>query len=152
MSAADDDRLRDLEDRVEALAEVIDLQRRRIEALEQAPSELAGLRDFLNDADLGTRSSRAPGVLITAVEAGRLWGSHPKTVERWCRDGRVAGARKRGRVWVMPHDAEVTPKQEPAWTPHQGRARNAIPASDQAGRDAIATMRARTKTKRGGSR
>lgn len=110
-----------------------------LDELRQHPDLLADLRAEL-DAD--------PDRLLTATEmAGRLH-AHPKTIERWCREGRIPTARKNGRVWVMPPTAEVLARRPGTQTAHRGRPASAIPASDQAGQDVIARMRSRTKTDR----
>lgn len=43
--------------------------------------------------------------LLTTSDAASRLGVHPKTLERWCRDGRAPGAVKIGRGWRLPAGA-----------------------------------------------
>ena len=43
---------------------------------------------------------------ITAAEAAELWGVSLRYAQMYCRDGRVVGARKLGRDWLIPADAK----------------------------------------------
>jgi hypothetical protein len=99
-------------------------------------------------AELRAELDAEPDRMLTAVEMAPRLHAHPKSIERWCREGRIADARKNGRVWVMPPDATVAPPRSAPLAAHRGRAAVAIPSSDKAGQDVVAKMRARTKTRR----
>ncbi len=43
---------------------------------------------------------------MSAKEAATLWGISDRLVTRLCKDGRIAGAVKKGRFWVLPADAK----------------------------------------------
>lgn len=43
---------------------------------------------------------------ITVKEAADIWGLSERRVAILCKEGRVAGARKEGRFWVIPENAE----------------------------------------------
>lgn len=46
---------------------------------------------------------------MTIKEASKRWGVTPSLIRRWCRAGRIPGARlketERGQVWVIPANA-----------------------------------------------
>ena len=44
---------------------------------------------------------------LTVSQWAALWARHmdPRNARRWCREGRVAGAIKIGRDWIIPADA-----------------------------------------------
>ncbi|WP_273384069.1 hypothetical protein [Enorma phocaeensis] len=43
---------------------------------------------------------------ITASAAAERWGCSKDDVYAWCKNGSVAGARKEGRTWAIPQNAE----------------------------------------------
>ena len=40
--------------------------------------------------------------LLSTAEVARQTGFSPRTIARWCRDGKMDGAVKVGRVWRVP--------------------------------------------------
>lgn len=42
---------------------------------------------------------------ITAQEAADLWGISRRRVQILCVDGRIAGAVKKGNLWLLPNDS-----------------------------------------------
>lgn len=42
--------------------------------------------------------------LLTTKQVGDGLGLSPRTIARWCREGRVTGAKKYGRVWRIRED------------------------------------------------
>ncbi|MCK9250054.1 MAG: helix-turn-helix domain-containing protein [Solirubrobacteraceae bacterium] len=87
-----------------------------------------------------------PDILRTAEQMAARWDCHPKTVERWCRAGRIPTARKIGRTWMMPVDATVEPVR-PRDLGHGETRRTRRPASpsEQAATDVVARMRQRAR-------
>lgn len=70
-------------------------------ALRACPIEQAReVIGFLSEHSPTAFGTREPPLLDVAGAAERL-GKHPKTIERWCREGRVAGARKVGATWRL---------------------------------------------------
>lgn len=45
------------------------------------------------------------GMMITK-EAGQLWGITDRQVSKLCNEGRIPGAHKSGRSWLIPIDAK----------------------------------------------
>ena len=43
---------------------------------------------------------------MTIQEASRNWGISERRVARLCADGKVEGAAKEGRRWIIPDEAE----------------------------------------------
>lgn len=43
---------------------------------------------------------------MTLKQASEKWGISPRMINYYCSDGRIAGAEKMGRVWLIPKDAE----------------------------------------------
>ena len=43
---------------------------------------------------------------ITIKEVAEKWGITPRRVQKMCADGRIPGAKKFGRDWAIPADAE----------------------------------------------
>ena len=43
---------------------------------------------------------------MTLREAGEKWGISPRQINYYCSDGRIPGAEKMGRVWLIPKNAE----------------------------------------------
>lgn len=44
--------------------------------------------------------------IITINEAARLWGIAPTRIAKLCREGRIEGARKEKKAWLIPADAQ----------------------------------------------
>lgn len=42
---------------------------------------------------------------LTGKEAGEKWGITPRMVNYYCSAGRIAGAVKKGNLWLIPIDA-----------------------------------------------
>ena len=63
--------------------------------------------------ELGERETRMALELApqacTTTEIAAQWGVTPKRVRQLCQAGRIPGAQKIGRDWVIPADAAVTP-------------------------------------------
>ncbi len=62
---------------------------------------------------------------ISASEAARRWGVAPRAVQRYCASGKIEGAKKYGRAWMLPEDAERPPDnrkkaEEPPPQPYPG--------------------------------
>lgn len=47
-----------------------------------------------------------PARLISVSEAARLWGVDAATARRWCQEGKIKGAVRVGRAWIIPEDAK----------------------------------------------
>lgn len=43
---------------------------------------------------------------MTLREAGMKWGISPRQINSYCSEGRIPGAEKMGRVWLIPKDAK----------------------------------------------
>lgn len=43
---------------------------------------------------------------VTAKEAAEKWGVSLRSVQALCAEGRIEGATKMARVWIIPADAE----------------------------------------------
>lgn len=43
---------------------------------------------------------------MTLKEASEKWGVSPRRINYYCSDGRIAGAEKKGTVWLIPIDAK----------------------------------------------
>lgn len=114
-----------------------------IRELRADPALLAELRRAL-DGDPAPPPE--PVVLLSAEKAAERFGCHYKTLQRWCCEGRVPGAFKAGRNWMVPGDAIVDPKPR---SPGRGRRRKSrIPAHDQAGQRAVEELRAMARRPR----
>ena len=46
------------------------------------------------------------GKMLTPKELSRLWGIPDNQITRYCREGRIAGAKKERGSWLIPHDAQ----------------------------------------------
>lgn len=62
---------------------------------------------------------------LKASEAARRWGVTPRTVRRWCSEGLIDGATRRGNLYLVPDDAVMPIDGRKAWahtsaSPHQG--------------------------------
>ena len=42
---------------------------------------------------------------MTLREASKKWGISPRQINYYCSEGRIPGAEKMGRVWLIPKDA-----------------------------------------------
>lgn len=95
-----------------------------VDELRDDPDALAELRRLVT-------ASAADPILLDVPKAARRLGKHPKTIERWCRDGRIEGARKVGATWRIPPDAldhvgarpeqSPTPQTSPVRQPNRQR-------------------------------
>ena len=43
---------------------------------------------------------------MTLIEAGKKWNITPRMLNTYCLNGRIEGAEKVGRTWVIPENAE----------------------------------------------
>lgn len=43
---------------------------------------------------------------LTSAECAKKWNISQRRVAIFCKDGRIAGAVMRGRMWMIPSDAE----------------------------------------------
>lgn len=43
---------------------------------------------------------------LTSIECAERWKISQRRVAMYCKDGRIAGAVMRGRMWMIPSDAE----------------------------------------------
>lgn len=43
---------------------------------------------------------------MTLREAGEKWELSPRQINYYCSEGRIPGAEKKGKVWLIPNDAE----------------------------------------------
>ena len=43
---------------------------------------------------------------ITVQEAAEKWGVTPRQVQPLCKEGRIAGVSRMGRIWIVPKDAK----------------------------------------------
>ena len=43
---------------------------------------------------------------MTLIEAGEKWKISPRMLNNYCLNGRINGAERVGRTWVIPEDAE----------------------------------------------
>ncbi|MFG6333115.1 MAG: DNA-binding protein [Lachnospiraceae bacterium] len=43
---------------------------------------------------------------LTSAECAKKWKISQRRVAIFCKDGRIAGAVMRGRMWMIPSDAE----------------------------------------------
>ncbi|WP_036726223.1 helix-turn-helix domain-containing protein [Patulibacter minatonensis] len=68
-----------------------------------------------------------PDRRFTAAEMAERWNANPRTVERWCRDGRIPTATKVGHRWLIPADAVVEPKAKKDHGPARAYDRKAGP-------------------------
>lgn len=43
---------------------------------------------------------------MTLKQASEKWGISPRMINYYCSSGRITGAEKMGKVWLIPKDAE----------------------------------------------
>ena len=43
---------------------------------------------------------------MTLKQAGEKWGISPRMINYYCSEGRIPGAEKMGKVWLIPQNAE----------------------------------------------
>ena len=43
---------------------------------------------------------------LTVQETADKWNINQRTVQTMCNDGRIPGAKKSGKAWAIPNDAE----------------------------------------------
>lgn len=82
-----------------------------------------------------------PDRRFTAAEMAERWGANPRTVERWCRDGRVPAAEKVGHRWLMPADAKVEPKRRKDHGPARANQTRGLSAGDRSGQAALDALK-----------
>jgi hypothetical protein len=60
-----------------------------------------------------------PSKYITAAEAGELAGVTSRYIKMLCAQGRIKGAERMGRVWIVPKTFKWTPL--PMGPKHKGK-------------------------------
>ena len=53
-----------------------------------------------------------PDYLKTARECAEEWGISPRRVQIYCDEGRIEGAFKYGKYWLIPKDTQKPPEKE----------------------------------------
>lgn len=53
-----------------------------------------------------------PDYLKTVRECAEEWGISTRRVQIYCAEGRIEGAFKYGQYWLIPKDAQKTPKKQ----------------------------------------
>jgi excisionase family DNA binding protein len=48
----------------------------------------------------------------TVEEAAKILHAHPNTIREWCESGKLEGARKFGRKWLIPKTT-IDPQEPP---------------------------------------
>lgn len=48
----------------------------------------------------------------TVEEAAKILHAHPNTIRDWCEKGKLAGARKFGRKWLIPKKTIEPPDEQ----------------------------------------
>jgi len=48
---------------------------------------------------------------VEAEEIAKLWNISKRQVQQLCKDGRIEGAIKFGKVWAIPKDAKKPPRK-----------------------------------------
>lgn len=43
---------------------------------------------------------------MTLVEAAEKWNVSPRSINNYCINGRIEGAERAGRLWMIPEDTE----------------------------------------------
>ena len=51
---------------------------------------------------------------ITVQDAAEKWGVTPRQVQILCKNGRVKGASRMSRIWIIPENAEKPTNDKPA--------------------------------------
>lgn len=82
-----------------------------------------------------------PDRRFTAAEMAERWSANPRTVERWCRDGRIPTAEKVGHRWLMPADAKVDPKRRKDLGPARANQSRGLAAGDRSGQAALDALK-----------
>jgi len=54
---------------------------------------------------------------LSIREAAAQWGVSSRRLQQMCKDGRVAGARKAKRTWLIPAQAEIRVRSKAAKRP-----------------------------------
>ncbi|MCI6165889.1 MAG: helix-turn-helix domain-containing protein [Lachnospira sp.] len=51
---------------------------------------------------------------ITTTEMSKIWGISARRISLLCSQGRISGAEKKGKTWLIPKDAEkpVDPRKK----------------------------------------
>lgn len=65
-----------------------------------------GLKFLVEPAGTGYRIGRCNLDYLTTTEAAEKWEVVPATIRLWSRDGKIPGAVKAGRDWLIPIDAK----------------------------------------------
>lgn len=50
---------------------------------------------------------------ITVQETASKWGITPRQVQILCKNGRIKGASRMSRIWIIPESAEKPTKDKP---------------------------------------
>ncbi len=50
--------------------------------------------------------------ILTASEIAKKWGISERSVRNYCKQGRVKGAELKGKLWLIPEDAEKPERTE----------------------------------------
>lgn len=50
---------------------------------------------------------------VTTAELAKMWNISTRMIIFYCEDGRIAGAEKKGRAWLIPADAQKTADKRP---------------------------------------
>ncbi len=59
---------------------------------------------------------------LTSAECANKWGISQRRVAIYCKEGRIAGAVLRGRMWMIPENAEKP--QDPRRKRKEGSSKN----------------------------
>jgi len=65
-----------------------------------------GLKFLIEPAGTGYRIGRCNLDYLTTIEAAEKWGVATATIRLWAKEGKLPGATKAGRDWLIPIDAE----------------------------------------------
>ena len=57
---------------------------------------------------------------LTTDEMAELWNISPRRITKLCNEGRVEGAEFKGRIWLIPADAEKPEVQKRGRKPQRG--------------------------------
>lgn len=50
--------------------------------------------------------------ILTASEIAKKWNISERSVRNYCQQGRVKGAEQKGKLWLIPEDAEKPKRTE----------------------------------------
>lgn len=68
-----------------------------------APEGLTYLGGNVSEKTCGCDTMKHETKLLTPVYVARVLGFQPRTVTRWCREGKFPTAKKIGRVWRIEY-------------------------------------------------